>query len=108
MAGLFNKVTKLARSPQGRAAIAKAKDAANDPKNRAKMDELVGKVKGLGGRASQAPPAPATPTPAPVTGTTVPPAPATPTTAPVTPTPAPVTGTTVPPAPDPATPPTQP
>ena len=94
MAGLFNKVTKLARSPQGRAALAKAKDAANDPKNRAKLDELVGKVKGLGGRESQAP-AP----PAPVTGTTVPPAPD-----PATPTP--VTPPTT--AQPPATPPTQP
>ena len=47
---LFNKLAKLAQSPQGRAAIAKAKDAANDPKNRAKIDGLVSKVKNKGGQ----------------------------------------------------------
>ena len=47
---LFTKLAKLAQSPQGRAAIAKAKDAANDPKNRAKIDGLVSKVKNKGGQ----------------------------------------------------------
>ena len=51
MAGLFSKVARFASSPQGRAAIEKAKAAANDPKNRAKIDEAVAKVrqKGRGG-----------------------------------------------------------
>ncbi len=37
MAGLLGKVARFAGSPQGRAAIGKAKTAANDPKNRAKI-----------------------------------------------------------------------
>ena len=51
MAGLFSKVARFASSPQGRAAIEKAKAAANDPRNRAKIDEAVAKVrqKGRGG-----------------------------------------------------------
>ncbi|MCW2615347.1 MAG: hypothetical protein JWN08_2341 [Frankiales bacterium] len=53
---LFSKVAKLASSPQGRAAIAKAKDAANDPRNRAKIDDLVGKVKAKGGQRPATPP----------------------------------------------------
>lgn len=53
---LFSKVAKFASSPQGRAAIAKAKDAANDPKNRAKIDDLVGKVKSKGGQRPATPP----------------------------------------------------
>ena len=70
MAGLFSKVTKFASSPQGRAAIAKAKAAANDPKNRQKFDDLVGKVKDRTGRPvpparpeSNAADTPTTPTP---------------------------------------------
>ena len=47
---LFNKIAKFAQSPQGRSAIAKAKDAANDPKNRARIDGLVSKVKNRGGQ----------------------------------------------------------
>ena len=47
---LFSTVARLASSPQGRAAIQKAKDAANDPKNRAKIDEVVAKVRQKGGR----------------------------------------------------------
>jgi len=58
VAGLFSKVARLASSPQGQAALAKAKAAANDPKNRAKLDELVGKAKqragGLGQPADKA------------------------------------------------------
>ena len=48
MAGLLGKVARFAGSPQGRAAIGKAKTAANDPENRAKIDGLVGKVKDRG------------------------------------------------------------
>ncbi len=48
MAGLLGKVAVFARSPQGRAAIAKARTAASDPRNRAKLDGIVGKVKGRG------------------------------------------------------------
>lgn len=52
---LFSKAAKLAASPQGRAAIAKAKVAANDPKNRAKIDGLVNKVKAKGGQSTTPP-----------------------------------------------------
>ena len=57
MAGLFSKVTRFASSPQGRAAIEKVKAAANDPKNRAKIDDAVAKVrqKGRGGGPSPRP-----------------------------------------------------
>jgi hypothetical protein len=48
MAGLLGKVARFAGFPQGRAAIGKAKTAANDPENRAKIDGLVGKVKDRG------------------------------------------------------------
>ena len=50
MAGLFDKVAKFASSPQGRQAIAKAKAAASDPKNRAKINEVVAKVQRKGGQ----------------------------------------------------------
>lgn len=50
MASLFGKVARFAQSPQGRAALAKAKEAANDPNNRAKLDQLVTRVKGKGGQ----------------------------------------------------------
>ena len=50
MAGLFGKVAKLASSPQGQRAIAKAKAAAGDPKNRAKINDLVSKVQRKGGQ----------------------------------------------------------
>ena len=57
MAGLFSKVARFASSPQGRAAIEKVKAAANDPKNRAKIDDAVAKVrqKGRGGGTSPRP-----------------------------------------------------
>jgi len=45
---LFSKVARFASSPQGKAAIQKAKDAAGDPKNRAKIDDVVNKVKNKG------------------------------------------------------------
>ncbi|MBW3641253.1 MAG: hypothetical protein KY451_15720 [Actinobacteria bacterium] len=58
MAGLFGKVARFASSPQGRAAIGKAKTAASDPRNRAKIDGLVGKVKGRGRRPGPGQPGP--------------------------------------------------
>jgi len=53
VAGLFSKVARFASSPQGQAALAKAKAAANDPENRAKLDDLVSKVKGRAGGLGQ-------------------------------------------------------
>jgi len=50
MAGLFSRVAKFASSPQGQRAIARAKDAAGDPKNRAKINQLVAKVQRKGGQ----------------------------------------------------------
>lgn len=50
MAGLFNKVAKFASSPQGQRAIAKAKNAAGDPKNRAKIDQFMSRVQRKGGQ----------------------------------------------------------
>ena len=47
---LFSKVAKFASSPQGRAAIEKAKAAASDPRNRARIDGVVDKVRAKGGR----------------------------------------------------------
>ena len=49
MAGLVSKLAKLASSPQGQRAINKAKEAAGDPKNRAKINSLVAKVQRKGG-----------------------------------------------------------
>jgi len=53
VAGLFSKVARFASSPQGQAALAKAKAAANDPENRAKLDDLVSKVKTRAGGLGQ-------------------------------------------------------
>lgn len=50
MAGLLGKVAKFASSPQGQRAIAKAKQAAGDPKNRAKINDIVAKVQRKGGQ----------------------------------------------------------
>lgn len=47
---IFSKVALFARSPQGQQALRKAKGAMNDPKNRAKVDQLVGKVKDRAGK----------------------------------------------------------
>ena len=55
---LFSTISRFASSPQGRAAIQKAKDAANDPKNRAKIDEVVAKVRQKGGRGGSGQPRP--------------------------------------------------
>ena len=40
MASLFKKLSGLAKSPQGRDLIAKAKKAAQDPENQRKLREL--------------------------------------------------------------------
>jgi hypothetical protein len=45
MAGIFNKVSAFARSPQGKKLLKQAQDAAKDPKNRAKLQELGDKLK---------------------------------------------------------------
>ena len=49
MAGLLGKVAKFAQSPQGQKAIAKAKQAAADPKNKSKIDGIMAKVQRKGG-----------------------------------------------------------
>ena len=46
MAGLLGRLTKLASSPKGRELIDKAKDAATDPKNRAKVEEAAKRLRG--------------------------------------------------------------
>ena len=48
MAGLLGKVASFARSPQGRKLVNKAKHAANDPKNRAKLEDAANKLRGKG------------------------------------------------------------
>jgi hypothetical protein len=50
MPGLFSKATKFLSSPQGRKLIDKAKDAADDPKNRAKIEEAAQKLRRKGGQ----------------------------------------------------------
>lgn len=40
MAGLFSKVSRFARSPQGQKLVQQAQAAAKDPKNRAKVEQL--------------------------------------------------------------------
>ncbi len=55
MAGLFSKVAKFASSPQGQRAIAKARAAASDPKNRAKINEMMTKVQRKGGQPPRTP-----------------------------------------------------
>ncbi len=40
MAGLMSKVARFARSPQGRKLADRAKQMANDPKNRRKVEQL--------------------------------------------------------------------
>lgn len=46
--GLFSKVAQLANSPQGRRAIDKARQAASDPKNRARIEQAVANVRRKG------------------------------------------------------------
>ena len=50
MAGLFGKVARFASSPQGRKLIDKAKDAAEDPKNRAKVEQAAQRLRRKGGQ----------------------------------------------------------
>jgi hypothetical protein len=45
MAGIFSKVSAFARSAQGQKLIKQAQQAAQDPKNRAKVQELGNKLK---------------------------------------------------------------
>ncbi len=40
MAGLLSKVAKFAQSPQGRKLADRAKEMANDPKNKQKIEEF--------------------------------------------------------------------
>lgn len=53
MASLINKITQFARSPQGQRAIRQATDKArqfaNDPKNRAKIDDVRRRLQGGNG-----------------------------------------------------------
>ena len=49
MEALFSKLAKLASSPQAQRAINKAKEAAGDPENQAKINALVAKVQRKGG-----------------------------------------------------------
>ena len=51
MAGIFNKVSAFARSPQGKKLLQQAQAAAKDPKNRAKIQELGEKIKDPKNRA---------------------------------------------------------
>jgi hypothetical protein len=51
MAGIFDKVSAFARSPQGKKLLKQAQDAAKDPKNRAKIQELGEKIKDPKNRA---------------------------------------------------------
>lgn len=54
MAGLMSKLAKFASSPQGQRAIRKAQQAASDPKNRSKINDLVSKVHRKGGQPPRA------------------------------------------------------
>ena len=49
MPGLFQKVQEFLKSPQGRKYTDQAKRYAQDPKNRAKAQEMLGKFRGKGG-----------------------------------------------------------
>ncbi|QGK70800.1 hypothetical protein GIY23_15905 [Allosaccharopolyspora coralli] len=49
---LFRKVMRFASSPQGQMAIRKAKQMAQDPKNKQKIDDLKNKVLGGSGGSS--------------------------------------------------------
>ena len=44
MASLFSKVSEFARSPKGRELAEKAKQAAKDPENRRKIEQLRGRI----------------------------------------------------------------
>ena len=49
MPGLFSKVSQFLKSPQGRKYTDQAKRYAQDPKNRAKAQQLLGRFRGKGG-----------------------------------------------------------
>ena len=49
MPGMFAKVTDFLKSPQGRKYTEQAKRYAQDPKNRAKAQEMLKKFRGRGG-----------------------------------------------------------
>ncbi len=55
MAGLFGKVAKFASSPQGRKLIEKGKEAAGDPRNRAKIEQAAQKLRRKGGQPPRTP-----------------------------------------------------
>lgn len=59
MAGLLDKLTRFARSPQGQRAIGtasrKAQELARDPKNRSKISKLASRFGGRGGTGGSAP-----------------------------------------------------
>ncbi len=44
MAGLMSKITRFARSPQGRKLTERAKRASADPRNRHKIEQLRGRI----------------------------------------------------------------
>ncbi len=61
---LMNRLTKLANSPQGRKLAEKAKDVANDPKTKAKIEDAKRKLaERRGGGADKADPPPPPPAP---------------------------------------------
>lgn len=49
MPGLFQKVSDFLKSPQGRKYADQAKRYAQDPKNRAKAQDVLGRFRGKGG-----------------------------------------------------------
>lgn len=48
MASLFNRITRFARSPQGRRAIDQAKRMARDPHTRQQAKDAVNRLRGRG------------------------------------------------------------
>ncbi|MGM1063691.1 hypothetical protein [Saccharothrix sp. Mg75] len=46
MASLFSKIAAFARSPQGRRVTEQVKNAARDPRNRAKAQQVLRKFRG--------------------------------------------------------------
>jgi hypothetical protein len=45
MSSLFDRIGKIARSPQSRRMVEQAKRVAQDPKNKAKAQQLVNKLR---------------------------------------------------------------
>ena len=50
MPGLMDRISKLARSPEGKKAINEAKRFAQDPKRRAQLEEVRKRLASRGGR----------------------------------------------------------